>query len=365
MLVDQFASDAVKKMRRLARGLVAVFYLIGATHAYGETCSTLWSKLAHLVCRPQDQVLRDQLDTLTLADGGVVPLRCTENHDVCFRADRATVAPHAPESFLSPEPSAGIASSAMTAVAAARARAADAMRFPPSLPITPLAPAASSAAPSMTAVGGPLTAPARRRLHSSPTLAPTATAGPTPLPAPAPTQLPTPAPSASPVPTTIAITTFNQLRASVARGDREIALPTGVIEFGTEIEVGYGKDIVVLGNGAAATTLSGGGHTRFFAVLDGGNLTLADMTMENSTIGATAPCAVFGRGAGSANCRGGALWVYNARLTLLRCVVRRSVAYVSRMACATARARAPVASARARARRASRARRARRGLTTA
>ena len=109
-------------MRRLARGLVAVFYLIGATHAYGETCSTLWSKLAHLVCRPQDQVLRDQLDTLTLADGGVVPLRCTENHDVCFRADRATVAPHAPESFLSPEPSAGIASSAMTAVAAARAR---------------------------------------------------------------------------------------------------------------------------------------------------------------------------------------------------------------------------------------------------
>ena len=63
---------------------------VGTAHALGETCSTLWSKLAHLGCRPQDQPLRDHLDTLTLADGGVVTLRCTEDHDFCYRADRAT-----------------------------------------------------------------------------------------------------------------------------------------------------------------------------------------------------------------------------------------------------------------------------------
>ena len=40
------------------------------------------------------------------------------------------------------------------------------------------------------------------------------------------------------------------------------------MEFGTEIEVGSGKDIVITGEGATATTLSGGGHTRLFAVLE-------------------------------------------------------------------------------------------------
>ena len=49
------------------RGLVALL-CVGTAHALGETCSTLWSKLAHLGCRPQDQPLRDHLDTLTLAD---------------------------------------------------------------------------------------------------------------------------------------------------------------------------------------------------------------------------------------------------------------------------------------------------------
>ena len=50
------------------RGLVALLCAVGTAHALGETCSTLWSKLAHLGCRPQDQPLRDHLDTLTLAE---------------------------------------------------------------------------------------------------------------------------------------------------------------------------------------------------------------------------------------------------------------------------------------------------------
>ena len=49
------------------RGLVALLCAVGTAHALGETCSTLWSKLAHLGCRPQDQPLRDHLDTLTHA----------------------------------------------------------------------------------------------------------------------------------------------------------------------------------------------------------------------------------------------------------------------------------------------------------
>ena len=55
--------------------LLVALCAVGTAHALGETCSTLWSKLAHLGCRPQDQPLRDHLDTLTLADGGVAPPR--------------------------------------------------------------------------------------------------------------------------------------------------------------------------------------------------------------------------------------------------------------------------------------------------
>ena len=55
------------------RALVLVALLcVGTVHALDDTCSTLWSKLSHLGCRPQDQPLRNHLDTLTLADGGVV-----------------------------------------------------------------------------------------------------------------------------------------------------------------------------------------------------------------------------------------------------------------------------------------------------
>ena len=118
--------------------------------------------------------------------------------------------------------------------------------------------------------------------------------------------------------TTTAVTTFNQLRASITRGESEIVLPAGSLEFGTEIEVGSGKDIVITGEGATATTLSGGGHTRLFAVLEGGNLTLADLSLVNATISDTAPCGYFGRGAGGANCRGGVVWLHKARLTVLR-----------------------------------------------
>ena len=71
---------------RHERGLAALLCAVGTAHALGETCSTLWSKLTHLGCRPQDLQLRDRLVTLTLSDGGVVNLRCTEDHAFCFRA---------------------------------------------------------------------------------------------------------------------------------------------------------------------------------------------------------------------------------------------------------------------------------------
>ena len=84
--------------------LLVALCAVGTAHALGETCSTLWSKLAHLGCRPQDQPLRDHLDTLTLADGGVVTLRCTEGHEFCYRADRATELSQLPLLALPPEP---------------------------------------------------------------------------------------------------------------------------------------------------------------------------------------------------------------------------------------------------------------------
>ena len=110
------------------RGLVELLCVVGTAHALGETCSTLWSKLAHLGCRPQDQPLRDHLDTLTLADGGVVTLRCTEGHELCYRTDHATELSQQPPSLaLTPEPFSSVAHSARTAPAAAAAAAAGAV----------------------------------------------------------------------------------------------------------------------------------------------------------------------------------------------------------------------------------------------
>ena len=106
--------------------VLALLCALGAARALDETCSTLWSKLAHLGCRPQDQPLRDHLDTLTLADGGVVTLRCTEGHELCYRTDHATeLSQQPPLLALTPEPFSSVAHSARTAPAAAAAAAAD------------------------------------------------------------------------------------------------------------------------------------------------------------------------------------------------------------------------------------------------
>ena len=104
-----------------------------------------------------------------------------------------------------------------------------------------------------------------------------------------------------------------------------------MIEFGTEIELGAGKDVVIAGEGAEATVLSGGGRTRFFALVDGANLTLVDLTLANATIGSTPPCGFSGRGADNlgGDCRGGAIWFYQGRLTVLRCILRNNDAYES------------------------------------
>ena len=201
------------------RGLVALLCVVGTAHALGETCSTLWSKLAHLGCRPQDQPLRDDLDTLTLADGGVVTLRCTADHEFCFRADPATKISQPLETFLTPEPFAGFARSTTTTTtpatlaAPARTRADDAL-IPPS-------------ALAAVIVGDSFTAPARRRLLSSPTAEPS----------PAPTFLPSPVPSVSPVPTTAEITTWSQLRNAVADPAVSTINVSVDIAFPAQIEV--------------------------------------------------------------------------------------------------------------------------------
>ena len=97
---------------------------VGTAHALGETCSTLWSKLTHLGCRPQDLQLRDRLETLTLSDGGVVNLRCTEDHAFCLRADRTTELSQPSSLSLVSGPFSSVAYSATTARAAEAAAAA-------------------------------------------------------------------------------------------------------------------------------------------------------------------------------------------------------------------------------------------------
>ena len=46
---------------------LALLCAVGSAHALGETCSTLWSKLAHLGCRPHDQPLTGFTETFSVA----------------------------------------------------------------------------------------------------------------------------------------------------------------------------------------------------------------------------------------------------------------------------------------------------------
>ena len=121
---------------------------VGTAHALGGR-ARVWSKLAHLGCRPQDLQLRDRLETLTLSDGGVVNLRCTEDHAFCLRVDRATELSQPSSLPLTHEPFSSVAHSAMTAATAATgsstaAAAARALFLP-----VPAVAATTSSAPSV------------------------------------------------------------------------------------------------------------------------------------------------------------------------------------------------------------------------
>merc|ERR1711995_216772 len=88
---------------------LALLLSLGAARATTDpTCATLWSKLTRLGCdKPRDDLdLRDHLDTLPLADGRVVNLRCDRDYSVCFRAaiDVLSATPSSPTPVPMPAP---------------------------------------------------------------------------------------------------------------------------------------------------------------------------------------------------------------------------------------------------------------------
>ena len=140
-----------------------------------------------------------------------------------------------------------------------------------------------------------------------------------------PTPVPTPAPSISAVPTTTDITTYAQLAAAVGRGEA-VTLPAGVIEFGSEIAIA--SETVASITGVDGTVLSGGGHTRLFAVGAFAQLTLTDLTLVNGTV-STSACAPPYQG-----CSGPAVWSIGGSASLVRCMIKDMIGWV-RTACAS------------------------------
>ena len=115
----------------------------------------------------------------------------------------------------------------------------------------------------------------------------------------------------------------HRLRNAITRGDTAIALPACAIEFNNEIAISSGEQIAIAGEGEAVTTLSGGRRARIFAVLNNTWLTLSDLTLANGT-SSVESCITDSR----YGCSGAAVYVLEARLTLLRCTVRDNAAFV-------------------------------------
>ena len=308
------------------RGLVAVLCAVTA-HALGETCSTLWSKLARLGCRPQDLQLSDHLETLTLSDGGVVNLRCTEDHAFCLRVDRATELSQPSSLPLTHEPFSSVAHSAMTAAAAATgsstaAAAARALFLPvpavaatiSSAPSVMVGDSAATAAASSVIVGDPFTAPARRRLHSSPTAEPS----------PAPTFLPSPAPSVSPVPTTAEITTWAQLRNAVADPAVSTINVSVDIAFPAQIEVT--RNVTIVGVGGPDTALRDAGTplARLFQVTGGALLRIESLHLVNNASSLPFAGCSYTSVPPIIECAGGVIYAYQAHVELVGCTMRDS-----------------------------------------
>ena len=308
------------------RGLVALL-CVGTAHALGETCSTLWSKLTHLGCRPQDLQLRDRLETLTLSDGGVVNLRCTEDHAFCLRADRTTELSQPSSLPPTHEPFSSVARSAMTAATAATsstsAAAARALFLPvpavaattSSAPSVIVGDSAAPAAASSVIVGDPFTSPARRRLYSSPT------AGPSP----APTFLPSPAPSVSPVPTTAEITTWAQLRNAVADPAVSTINVSVDIAFPAQIEVTRNVTIIGVGGSDIALRDAGTPLERLFLVTGGARLRVESLHLLNNESSLSFdPCSMT-VALPSIECAGPVIYAMKARVELIGCTVRDTV----------------------------------------
>ena len=307
--------------------LLVALCAVGTAHALGETCSTLWSKLAHLGCRPQDVQLRDRLETLTLSDGGVVNLRCTEDHAFCLRVDRATELSQPSSLPLTHEPFSSVAHSAMTAATAATSSTSAAAARALFLPVSAVAGTTSStpsvigvnstvaAAASSVIVGDPFTAPARRRLHSSPT------AGPSP----APTFLPSPAPSVSPVPTTAEITTWAQLRNAVADPAVSMINVSVDIAFPAQIEVTRNVPIIGVGGSDIALRDAGTPLERLFQVTGGARLRIESLHLLNNESSLSFDACSMTVALPTIDCAGPVIYAYKARVELIGCTVRDTV----------------------------------------
>ena len=282
--------------------VLALLCALGAARALDETCSTLWSKLAHLGCRPQDQVLRDHLDTLTLADGGVVTLRCTENHAFCFRADTATAFSHAPKSFVD-------LGSSSRSVAEGSIVVASSSRRPD------LAPPTSPSAEDLSVV-----ASSRRHLLTLPT--PLPTSAPTYLPTPSPTYLPTPAPSVSPVPTTAEITTWSQLVNAVA--DPAVSTITVGVDIAFPAQIEVARNVTIVGVGGPDTALRDAGAPleRLFYVSPGAALRIESLHLLNNASSMSFDACSAATTPPFNECRGTLIYAYQARVELVGCTLR-------------------------------------------
>ena len=296
---------------------------VGTAHALGETCSTLWSKLARLGC-PQDLQLSDHLETLTLSDGGVVNLRCTEDHAFCFRAGH-TAGLSQPSSLpLTAEPFSSVTHTAATSATGRTAAAAARALFLPvpavavttsSAPSVIVGDSAAPAAASSVIVGDPFTAPARRRLHSSPTAEPS----------PTPTFLPSPAPSVSPVPTTAEITTWAQLRNAVADPAVSTINVSVDIAFPAQIEVTRNVTIIGVGGSDIALRDAGTPLERLFQVTGGARLRIESLHLLNNESSLSFDACSMTVALPTIDCAGPVIYAYKARVELIGCTVRDTV----------------------------------------
>ena len=149
-------------------------------------------------------------------------------------------------------------------------------------------------------------------------------------PSAVPTPPPTTVPSLSPVPTTTGITTYSQLTGAISRGEA-VVLPAGVIEFDSELALSYFQVATI--SSSEGAVLSGGGHTRLFAVGPWATLTLIGLTLVNATVSLTACAPPY------YSCSGAAIYNLGGTVTLVGCTIQDAVGWVRHLP--TSRPRQP------------------------